>query len=103
MEYVIVNYGLNQVYSIHKNAFAQTIKAVFVKNRDVKLDGDIEVVINNTNTNVSVDLAFYVFETNQDFSDVVNNLLNSLKEAIKFLIGVEAENMTLQYKGKIKK
>ncbi|UWD33994.1 MMB_0454 family protein [Mesomycoplasma molare] len=101
MNYVIVNYGLNQVYTVYKQAFIQTIKAVFSKNPNVKLENNIEIKFNSTNTNISMILSFFTIENKKDFTTIFNNLINSLKETINLLIGTEPENISLLYKGKI--
>ncbi|MGZ9413845.1 MMB_0454 family protein [Mycoplasma sp. 480] len=103
MNYVIVNYGLNQIYTVYEQSFLQTVKSVFSKTDFVKLDGDVKIKFNNSNTNISIEAQFYIYENKHEFSDIINNLINSLRESIKLLIGIDAENISLFYKGKINK
>ncbi|WP_033161337.1 MMB_0454 family protein [[Mycoplasma] collis] len=99
MNYIIVNYGLNESYLVHKQAFLQSVKLVFEKNKDVSLDSEINITFNNENSNIMIEAAYSILNSKQKFSEITDILLNSIKEVIKFLIGVEPDNICLQYNG----
>ncbi|VEU59088.1 MMB_0454 family protein [Mesomycoplasma neurolyticum] len=99
LDYVFVNYGLNGSYLVHKEAFIQAINIVFKKNKKILLDSEIEILFNNENSNVIINASYLILSESENFSQITNFLLNSIKEVVKFLIGVEPDNICLRYNG----
>ncbi|WGI36882.1 MMB_0454 family protein [Mesomycoplasma lagogenitalium] len=101
MDYVIVNYGLNQIYTVHKKTFEQTVEAIFSKSTNFKLGKNLKIIVNSTNTNVSIEFDFYSYQSQNEFSQRLTNLIEKIKDAVKLLIRVDVENISMNYLGKL--
>lgn len=102
MEYILINYGLNKTFNIHKDVFEQSLNLVLENNKQVELDGQINIRIVENNTNVKVSLNFWIIDPKASYENVINKLFKDINQQIFALIGVETTNTQINCLGRKK-
>lgn len=101
MNFVVVNYSLNQEYLVYKKAFSSQVKKVLNKLDSFTIK-HLDVNINLKSTNLTLKL-YINTKANFKYATTVNKILSKTREAIKLLINTEPENIYLIFNKEMRK
>ncbi len=95
MEFVTVNYSLNQTYNVHKNAFTQIVEKVASNFKELKLTEEmkINIVKGGEDIEFSIDIAV---DKNCDASQVILNFSKAIEESVVDMINSKPSNIQIK-------
>lgn len=99
MAYIVLNYGLNKTFNIHKYVFFQVVKSTLKNIPGFYVTEEIEINLVEENTNIEI---FLTFQLKQDLNleETINKVQDQINEQVKSLIGVSPKNIQLNYQGR---
>ncbi len=101
MEYVTINYSLNQTYNVHANIFANIIRKIEKDEDRIEIVEEPKIIISSSGQ----DVEFYInikIKNKTNISEVLKSFTKKLEEQVKNAINSKPKNIQLILKGRFK-
>lgn len=98
MNYLTVNYGLNQSYSVNTTALEELINYCIKDIKGLKVDGKIKLTFTKDQQNVAISFNFKI-KQNKNIAEIVNNFANDLEKKFILLLGLKPTNLQMNFVG----
>ncbi len=95
MNYITVNYSLNQTYSVHKDAFTQTIKKEIKKHKNIKVIEGPSVSISGIGQNLNISAKIDIKGSNDEVKEITN-FTSSIENCVFDLINSKPSNIKIE-------
>ncbi|MGY6172473.1 MMB_0454 family protein [Candidatus Mycoplasma pogonae] len=99
MEYVIVNYNLNNTYNIHRDVFTKVINNALEKHSEIILLKPVEIILVEKRTNIKIYVDFAI-KKNYTLAAVAETIKAIIQQEVKNIIGIDPKNIQLNYQGR---
>lgn len=95
MNYILVHFSLNQVYSIEKSAIEQVVAKTFAKlNGNTKIKS-VEITFGNSPSDLIVDVKIDL-NAKADIKNTIEKQVSSIEEQIINLTGMRPKNISME-------
>ncbi len=97
MQFVTVNFALNQKYHVEKSAFLQVVKKAIMKLAGVKFISS-DVVIDSAGEQLKIFIEA-AFDGTKPVNEMINLVTSSVERSIQDLIDTKPKNIQIVIKG----
>ncbi|UUM19161.1 MMB_0454 family protein [Mycoplasma sp. 1018B] len=98
MNYVTVNYSINQSYSIGEKTFIEIVNKSIENINYIKLISEPRIIFNKNKDNVGFVIDIKT-KKDKNINDIINSFIEELEKKIISLLGIKPESIKICFLG----